>query len=135
MLQAYQNETPGSRGFQLRLIELIAVACHQIAVFLFQQGGTKHEGEYDAWRAKESELYDAGADKYQYRPLEPPVPLYHSAYTFHDLYPHGIADMVGYWAEAKIFGGVVLFDRGETDNEVRIPFHINAVCTLAEILL
>ncbi|KAI8228095.1 Aryl-alcohol dehydrogenase [Colletotrichum sp. SAR 10_86] len=26
-------------------------------------------------------------------------------------YPEGIADMVGYWAESRIFGGVVLFDR------------------------
>ncbi|KAG8167020.1 hypothetical protein KVR01_002709 [Diaporthe batatas] len=26
-------------------------------------------------------------------------------------YPHGVADAVGYWAEAQIFGGVILFDR------------------------
>ncbi|CAK7221252.1 hypothetical protein SCUCBS95973_004430 [Sporothrix curviconia] len=27
-------------------------------------------------------------------------------------YPRGVADIVGYWAETRIFGGVVVFDRG-----------------------
>lgn len=36
----------------------------------------------------------------------------------HDGYPNGLADVVGYWAEARIFGGVVLFDRGESELEV-----------------
>ena len=29
-------------------------------------------------------------------------------------YPDGLADVVGYWAEDRIFGGVVLFDRSQT---------------------
>lgn len=33
-------------------------------------------------------------------------------------YPFGISDMAGYWAEDRIFGGVVLFDRGESETEV-----------------
>jgi hypothetical protein len=36
----------------------------------------------------------------------------------HAQYPEGIADMVGYWAKDRILGGVVLFDRGESGNEV-----------------
>ena len=72
--------------------------------------------------AEQHKLRDAGAEKYQYYPLEPPVPFYHQAYTSDDMYPHAISDIVGYWAEAKIFGGVVLFDRGETDKDVRILF-------------
>lgn len=31
---------------------------------------------------------------------------------------NGLADVVGYWAELRIFGGVVLFDRGETEDQV-----------------
>ena len=120
MLQAFQNETPGSRGFQLRLIELTAVACHQIAAFLFQHEGSNHFGEYGAWIAEQHKLRDGGAEKYQYYPVGPSVPFYHQAYTSDDMYPRGVSDVVGCWAEAKIFGGVVLFDRGETDKEVSI---------------
>jgi hypothetical protein len=35
----------------------------------------------------------------------------HSWYRDYDQYPNGIAGSVGYWAEARILGGVVLFDR------------------------
>ena len=35
----------------------------------------------------------------------------HPWYRDYDQYPNGIADSVGYWAEARILGGVVLFDR------------------------
>lgn len=31
-----------------------------------------------------------------------------------------MADVVGYWAEAKIFGGVVVFDRGPSGTEVSL---------------
>ncbi|KAF5969227.1 hypothetical protein FBULB1_10326 [Fusarium bulbicola] len=34
-----------------------------------------------------------------------------------DRYPNGDAHTVGYWAEAKIFGGVFVFDRGESETE------------------
>ncbi|RFN46003.1 hypothetical protein FIE12Z_9754 [Fusarium flagelliforme] len=34
-------------------------------------------------------------------------------------YPNGAADTVGYWAEAKIFGGVLVFDRGESEIECK----------------
>lgn len=33
-------------------------------------------------------------------------------------YPNGWADAAGYWAEHHIFGGVLLFDRGESEEEV-----------------
>ena len=119
LLQAFQDETLGSRPSHLRLIELCAVACHQIAIFLFQNEGKSHAGEYEAWLAEQRRLRDAGDDKYRFYSVEPPVPFYHNAYVADDLYPHGIADMVGYWAEARIFGGVVLFDRGPSDEEVK----------------
>ncbi|KAF4813317.1 hypothetical protein CGCTS75_v013758 [Colletotrichum tropicale] len=40
----------------------------------------------------------------------------HPWYTDHDQYPNGVADMAGYWAESRIFGGVVLFDRRSPDS-------------------
>jgi hypothetical protein len=36
----------------------------------------------------------------------------------YDQYPDGLADVAGYWAEDRIFGGVVLFDRGDSGYEV-----------------
>lgn len=45
-------------------------------------------------------------------------------YSKAEQYPEGAADMVGYWAEDRIFGGVVLFGRGKDGTGVR--FHIQA---------
>jgi hypothetical protein len=49
--------------------------------------------------------------------LEPTV-FYHGFYVAFDQYPNGLADVAGYGAEAKIFGGVVVFDRGPSGVEV-----------------
>lgn len=45
------------------------------------------------------------------------------------LYPHGFADVVGYWAETHIFGGVVVFDRGADDGMRHV-----STCTCKHIL-
>jgi len=46
---------------------------------------------------------------------EPCATLFtHWDYTAQDWYPEGLADVVGYWAEDRILGGVVLFDRSRT---------------------
>ncbi|KAK7700269.1 hypothetical protein SLS64_011082 [Diaporthe eres] len=37
-----------------------------------------------------------------------------TSYTDVEQYPDGVADLAGYWAESLIFGGVVLFGRGES---------------------
>jgi hypothetical protein len=42
----------------------------------------------------------------------------HEAYYDLQQYPNGVADVVGYWAEYHLFGGVVLFDRGESGTDV-----------------
>ncbi|KAK3185697.1 hypothetical protein K4F52_005562 [Lecanicillium sp. MT-2017a] len=48
----------------------------------------------------------------------------HYQYTDHEQYPRGPADMAGYWLEDRIFGGVVLFDRGESGKEANsVWFH------------
>lgn len=49
----------------------------------------------------------------------PPATIFvHRAYRSAEQYPRGAADVAGYWAEGRIFGGVVWFERGETDREV-----------------
>lgn len=49
----------------------------------------------------------------------PPTAFYNGAYLAVDQYPKGVADTVGYWAESRVFGGVVIFDRGEDEMGVR----------------
>lgn len=48
----------------------------------------------------------------------------HPVYQDAENYPRGFADIAGYWAESKIFGGVVLFDRGEREQEVKQSFRL-----------
>jgi hypothetical protein len=54
----------------------------------------------------------------------PPTLFFHRWYLDHQQYPNGIADIVGYWAETRIFGGVVLFDRIAPESH-QVFFHPN----------
>ncbi|KAK2809035.1 hypothetical protein FQN50_004088 [Emmonsiellopsis sp. PD_5] len=113
--QAYQNAPLWSEDFKLRLMELVAVACHNIAVELYIKA--------DGGIRKPAPL----PPKPRSHPLlQPPQPniteLFHDAYEDYDQYPNGIADIVGYWAEYRLFGGVVLFDRGESGLECKSAF-------------
>ncbi|KAL2258386.1 hypothetical protein VTK26DRAFT_8322 [Humicola hyalothermophila] len=129
-MQHYQNAAPGSREFNMRLVELVAATIHQIAVFLFDAEDKLHsKEEIDAvvsWK-KESqwiELEPGGRRIFQeYRDPRPTL-FYHSSYLDHDQYPHSLADVAGYWAEDRILGGIAVFDRGESGYECRdIYFH------------
>ncbi|KAI0472892.1 hypothetical protein GGR56DRAFT_652352 [Xylariaceae sp. FL0804] len=128
LLKAYRNALPGSRDFKLRLIELIAVSIHQIAVHLFQQNDRMHQPQGDIDRAVA--LTEEVHEEEEYRPgkvLEGsafvlpafPTLFFHYEYMDHDQYPAGLADVAGYWAEDVIFGGVVQFDRTVADPKNR----------------
>lgn len=39
-------------------------------------------------------------------------------YKDYETYPNGPADMIGYWAENFIIGGVLLFDRREPGSAI-----------------
>lgn len=95
------------------------VACHQVAAYLYglDEGAHKHQ-LYDDWR--ETELENVRDGTHRPGPLIPPAPVFQKAYQWPEQYPRGIGDVVGYWAEGKIFGGVVVFERGESEEEVSI---------------
>lgn len=77
---------------------------HSIAAELFKLDTSMHKG--DKW--PNDEYYDSiGLLRWA-------TPFSVSQYANPDRYPDGIADVVAYWAEDRIFGGVVLFGRGET---------------------
>lgn len=112
--QAARIETP---QFNFRLVELMAEACHQIAIYLYQlnEGAYKHQLHKDWLDKVRSEPEQVRRKRYY---EAPPVAFFHCAYRNSDLYRQGDADVVGFWAEGRIFGGVLWFDRGETEEEV-----------------
>ncbi|KAJ4246193.1 hypothetical protein NW757_009647 [Fusarium falciforme] len=121
-LSAFRNTVPGSNDFNLRLIELVVVACHQIAAYLFEldDGAHKHE-VYDNWMRQQlmESVLQSRPGKARSMYSIPPAAFFHPSYVYPDQYPRGVADVVGYWAEGKIFGGVVVLDCGETEQECK----------------
>lgn len=81
-----------------------------IAVWLFKTNASLHKDDkLGLWQPPE-DLKDFYPDGF------PQTLFRHKFYLDADLYPEGVADVVGYWAESRIFGGVVLFDRREPDS-------------------
>lgn len=87
---------------------MVAIAIHQIAVDLYKLDlNLGNHKDLTTWAAPTSltgfyEVYLTG---------QLPTLFMHKMYQDFEQYPNGVADIVGYWAEAQIFGGVVLFDR------------------------
>ncbi|KAJ3546900.1 hypothetical protein NM208_g1782 [Fusarium decemcellulare] len=124
LVEAFQRSSPGSKEFHLRLIEMVAVAVHQIAVLTFDLDESLHKNDgVTSWEPPKDPR--ASPLPSHLRDLPSPITLfYHTAYSLKERYPNGIGDMVGYWAENRILGGVVLFDRGESGFECKdIYFH------------
>lgn len=115
LLSAFQAASPGSRAFGIRLIEIIAISVHQVAVLLYQNNSDlSTPGSalqiVHTWTPPKDD-YD-GTLWWRFNRDGPPATLFgHRWYRNHAQYPHGAADMAGYWAENRVLGGVVLFKR------------------------
>lgn len=104
-------------SWKLRLLELVVSACHDIAVHLYQMDAEVHKHrEHEQWLSEQ--LASLPENSHDRRLLPPPTLFFNGMYVEPSRYPNGLADVVGYWAETQIFGGVVLFDRGESEEEV-----------------
>ncbi|KAF5236523.1 hypothetical protein FAUST_6508 [Fusarium austroamericanum] len=118
-IECFQKESVSSDAFNLRLIELVVVACHEAGAraYAIDGGAYKHK-TYHEWRTRV--LVEKGQDIESRRSHAPPLAAFsHPEYQYPEQYPRGIADVAGYWVESKIFGGVVLFDRGETEDKCK----------------
>ncbi|KAG7286862.1 hypothetical protein NEMBOFW57_009180 [Staphylotrichum longicolle] len=120
LLHAYSAESIGSRAFRPRLLEMVAVALHQLAVLLYKLGDMQQHEQWKLWTPP-----NRYPDPEMWPDPEPyPTLFFHAWFQEYKQYPEGVADMVGYWAEERILGGVVLFDRGASGTQCReIYFH------------
>ncbi|KAK1831474.1 hypothetical protein QBC39DRAFT_391243 [Podospora conica] len=119
VIAAYRQATPGTKLFNTRLVELVAVAVHQFAALLYRLELRMHKGDIEAiaqWvmpRPRRLQPED------EWVPIPPRPSIFnHHAYLDADIYPDGAADVVGYWAEDRIFGGVVVFNRRAERDQV-----------------
>ena len=97
-----------SEQLPFRFLEIVALAIHSLGnlVYMFSHPDTNLHPKKHDWS--------------QY-PHCPPN-LYHKMYLNFSSYPTGISDVVGYWAETQIFGGVVLFEheKSQTHSKVNV---------------
>ncbi|KAH8782652.1 hypothetical protein F5883DRAFT_130470 [Diaporthe sp. PMI_573] len=132
-IQAYQNTVPGSLPWKLRLLELVVTGCHNIASSLYlMDNGTHKHAEWTTWREKKLATLPEHCSKRERSKCGPPTLFYANQYMDPQRFPHGLADVAGYWAELRIFGGVVLFDRGLSEDECNgMYLHSSKPATLA----
>lgn len=113
-----------SKKFNLRLIELTACALHQIGVLLFQVDKLHDPTTTQGLDIDDVTSWERPPDQWA-RTKPWPTLFMHLHFGAHEQYPNGIADIVGYWAENRILGGVALFDHSQPwsdDNEPNVYF-------------
>lgn len=92
----------------MRFIEFVAVSVHEVAKHLYRLKGHQNDG-IESWIPPKNKDWDWWWRQHPNGPA--PTLFQHTWYFDHDKYPDGAADMVGYWAESRVLGGVILFDR------------------------
>ena len=93
-------------------------AVHGLAVLLFRR---RHRIHDDVWAAKDATYTVNAVTRSNPDAERSPTPFCRPEYVMADQYPDGDADVVGYWAENRIFGGVVLLDRSDSWDDRRNP--------------
>ena len=112
LVQKYQNAPLDTREHDLCLLEMTAASINALAGIIY----LACHPDTDLKPPKPS--IDQGFDYSFPLPDVRPIDFYHTSYEAYERYPFGLLNVVGYWAEDKLFGGVLLFDRGESGAEV-----------------
>lgn len=106
VLEQFQATEPDSDQFNLRLIEITAVAIHEISVSLFQEKPKPHDENeihrVTTWQTPPTVINSDGRQEVLPHPPPKPILFYHYRYLNHENYPAGLADAAGYWAEVRI---------------------------------
>lgn len=103
LAQAYQNAPPDSPEHLLRLLEIAAASVHALAGIVYASHHEDLEIKPPMPPGGHHLRFHLTDDFY--------VKFYHTSYQRFDDYPFGLLSVVGYWAEAELFGGVVLLER------------------------
>lgn len=114
LAQRYQDAPRGSREYLLHLLEIAAASVHALASSLYASSHKNMEIKPPEPQGGHSRLFDRTDEFY--------VNFYHTDYQEFEKYPFGLLNVVGYWAEAEIFGGVVLFEH-EGEHEGGLGVH------------
>lgn len=94
-MKAYRLAGEGTKEFKTRLIELVAVAIHQLAVRVFKMKLNLHQGDVDSaidWVRPEPPDYPG-----RWFEIPPRPTLFnHDGFFADEIYPEAEADMAGY---------------------------------------
>lgn len=112
--QNYQDALPGSRENHLRLLETAAASVHALAGMIYASNNEDMDVKPPEPPGGHLRQFDTTDGFY--------VNFYHTAYKRFEEFPFGLLNVVGYWAETELFGGVVLFERGEGDSGITNAF-------------
>ncbi|CAD6575620.1 MAG: hypothetical protein ASARMPREDX12_007395 [Alectoria sarmentosa] len=115
LAQHYQNAPLTSREHDLRLLEITAASLNALAGMIYASFHPEIE-----LNPQEPIQTDYDFLLYENNPFY--VEFYHTDYKEYERYPFGLLNVVGYWAETQFFGGVLLFDRGESGLEINNAF-------------
>lgn len=106
VLEQFQATEADSDQFNLRLIEITAVAIHEISVSLFEDKNKSHDEDeihrVKMWQTPPTVINSDGRQEVLPHPPPKPILFYHYRYLNHENYPAGLADAAGYWAEVRI---------------------------------
>lgn len=80
--------------------------------------GVHKYSEWTDWRTERLAALPEDSNSFERSKYGPHTPFTIAPYDNPEEFPKGLGDVIGYWAERQIFGGVVLFDRGERKEEV-----------------
>jgi hypothetical protein len=103
---------------------MTACSLHQIGVQLSQMEHVHDPQTTGGHDIESTTKWERPPDEWA-RSVPWPTMFIETHFVFHDQYPNGIDDIVGYWAENRILGGVALFDHSQSwdgDNEPNVYF-------------
>ncbi|KAF6230551.1 hypothetical protein HO133_004895 [Letharia lupina] len=115
LAQNYQNAPLGSPEHDLRLLEITAASLNALAGMIYASFHPETVLKPQESPSAQQDLLFFETDQFY-------VDFYHTKYKEFERYPFGLLNVVGYWAETQLFGGVLLFDRGESGREINNAF-------------
>ena len=106
IIQAFQNAPHQTSAENLRLLEFVSTCLHSLAGMI-----------YHSFHPETNIFPDRNTHPF-YLTRHYWVDFFHVCFKRGWDYPYGLLNVIGYWIEAQIFGGVVLFERGTSGSDI-----------------